>query len=65
MTNRKLKDGTIVSELQEPITLSVKTKCPDKWLLIDRETGEAYVPYNTSGSLQWKKVYSAEWDINA
>jgi hypothetical protein len=65
MTNRKLKDGTIVAELQEPITISVKTKCPDKWLLIDRETGEAYVPYNTPGSLQWKKVYNAEWDINA
>ena len=30
------------SELQESITLTVKTQCPDKWLLIDRETGQIY-----------------------
>ena len=26
----------------KPITLQVKTKSPEKWLLIDRETGQAY-----------------------
>jgi hypothetical protein len=26
----------------EPITLIVKTKRPEKWLLVDRETGAAY-----------------------
>jgi hypothetical protein len=26
----------------EPITLIVKTKRPEKWLLVDRETGTAY-----------------------
>jgi hypothetical protein len=26
----------------EPITLNVKTKRPEKWLLIDRETGQVY-----------------------
>jgi hypothetical protein len=30
------------NELQKPITLTVKTKSPDKWLLIDRETGQVY-----------------------
>lgn len=65
MKFRKLKDGTSVQELQTATTLTITTKCPDKWLLIDRETGEAYVPYNTPGSLQWKKTYSAKWDIDA
>jgi hypothetical protein len=26
----------------DPITLIVKTKRPEKWLLVDRETGTAY-----------------------
>jgi hypothetical protein len=29
-------------EFDKPIDLIVHTKCPDKWLLIDRETGEIY-----------------------
>ena len=30
------------SELKKSIILTVKTKSPDKWLLIDRETGQVY-----------------------
>ena len=62
---RKLKDGTFAIELSESQILTIKTKCPEKWLLIDRETGEAYVPYNTKGSMQWKKIFNAEWSIDA
>jgi hypothetical protein len=29
-------------EFKKAIDLVVHTKCPDKWLLIDRETGEIY-----------------------
>jgi hypothetical protein len=29
-------------EFDIPIELIVYTKCPEKWLLIDRETGEIY-----------------------
>jgi len=29
-------------ELIEPIDLVVHTKSPEKWILIDRETGETY-----------------------
>ena len=29
-------------ELDMPITLKVYTKCPEKWMLIDGETGEVY-----------------------
>jgi hypothetical protein len=65
MNKRILQDGREVHELQSPTTLTIKTKCPAKWLLIDQETGEAYVPYDTSGTMQWKKVYKAEWSIDA
>jgi hypothetical protein len=36
---KKIKD---FKEFDKPIDLIVHTKCPDKWLLIDRETGEIY-----------------------
>jgi len=57
---RKLLDDTEVEELADPITLNITTKCPGKWLLADKETGEVYVPYTTPGNLQWKKI--ATWD---
>lgn len=53
---RKLVDGTTVPELAQATTLSIKTKCPAKWLLVDRETGEVYEAYSTPGPLQWKQV---------
>jgi hypothetical protein len=53
---RKLLDGNEVPELDEPKILTVKTKCPEKWLLIDLETGERYTGYGTDGSLDWKKL---------
>lgn len=53
---RKLQDGTEVVELDKPKILTIKTKCPEKWLLIDLETGERYTGYNTDGSQDWKKV---------
>jgi hypothetical protein len=62
---RKLKDGTEVAELDQIVELKVTTKCPDKWLLIDRETGEAYIAYSTTGKHQWKKLYNAEWTVGA
>lgn len=65
MNTRKLKDGTSVEELAEAIELKITTKCPSKWLLIDRETGEAYTAYSSPGKNQWKKIYNAEWTIDA
>lgn len=53
---RKLLDGKEVQELAEPKTLVVKTKCPEKWMLIDLETGERYLGHHTDGSQDWKKV---------
>jgi hypothetical protein len=56
MKTRRLQDGSNVPELAEPKTLQVYTKCPEKWLLIDLETGERYTGYGTDGTQNWKKV---------
>jgi hypothetical protein len=57
---RKLLDGTVAQELKKTKTLTIKTKCPGKWILVDKETGEVYTPYETDGLSQWKKI--ATWD---
>lgn len=51
---RKLIDNTEVKELDTPKTLTVKTKCPEKWLLIDMETGQHYRGMITEGKWDWK-----------
>ena len=56
MKTRKLQDGTEVLELAEAKVLTIKTKCPEKWLLIDLETGERYTGHITDGINDWKKV---------
>lgn len=55
---RKLKDGTYVDELIEPITLTVYTRCPEKYMLVDMETGQKYVGRLTKGKSSWKKIKS-------
>ena len=35
---KQIKFKTILKS----VNLHVKTKCPEKWLLIDRETGQVY-----------------------
>lgn len=56
MNTRQLKNGTHIVELDIPIVLTVKTKCPEKWILIDQETGEVYTGYTTAGKNSWKKL---------
>lgn len=53
---RKLVDGSEAVELDEAITLTVRTKCPEKWMLVDKETGEVYIGYATPGKNSWRKV---------
>jgi hypothetical protein len=53
---RKLKDGSEVAELDEAKILTVKTKCPEKWLLVDLETGEHYTGHVSEGKNSWKKI---------
>jgi hypothetical protein len=51
---RKLIDGTVVNELESPVTLTVYTKCPRKWILVDQETGVGYEGYETDGKNSWR-----------
>jgi hypothetical protein len=53
---RKLLDGREVPELKEPKVLTIKTKAPEKWLLLDLETGERYTGHTTDGKNDWKKL---------
>ena len=39
---RKLQDGTSVPDFDIKLELKVVTKCPQKWKLIDMETGQVY-----------------------
>lgn len=53
---RILLDGSEVQELPEAKILTVKTKCPEKWKLIDLETGEQYIGHATEGKNSWHKL---------
>lgn len=58
MKTRTLLDGNDVPELDQPVTLEVYTKCPQKWMLIDLQTGERYIGHSDpdAGPSDWKKV---------
>lgn len=47
------RDSFEFNETEDPVTLSIITKCASKWLLIDRETGQVYVG-NENG--YWDKL---------
>ena len=53
---RKLLDGTEVQELEEAKLLTIYTKCPEKWRLVDMETGEMYIGRDTDGRQNWRKM---------
>lgn len=54
---RKLLDGSVVDELEFAVTLNIKTKCPEKYKLIDLETGEEYIGQH-GNKYDWKKIKS-------
>jgi len=41
-TTRELLDGEEVKVHEEIVDLSIHTRVPDKWILIDMETGQVY-----------------------
>jgi hypothetical protein len=59
MKSRKLLDGKKVKELERAITLKVYTKCPNKYKLIDMETGDIYIGIDNPNS-NWQKVLDNE-----
>ena len=57
MKSRKLLDGTTVKELEEDTELLIRTLCPNKYKLIDMETGEEYLGNLPEDSKwHWKKI---------
>ena len=57
MKTRKLLNGTEVPELDVAVTLAITTKCPDKWTLIDNETGQMYTGHlDPSLGNPWRKI---------
>lgn len=57
MNTRTLIDGKEVQDFDTAITLEVYTKCPEKWMLIDMQTGEKYIGQLPSDTNQyWSKV---------
>jgi len=54
---RKLLSGENVEELDSAIDLTIHTKCPEKWLLIDLETGQEYIGSKKPNLYgKWKRV---------
>ena len=51
---RKLKNGGKAEELDLPINLIIKTKCPTKWIIEDLETGQRY---KASGQTEVGKMF--------
>lgn len=59
---RKLLDGTEAQELSEAVELIIKTKCPNKYKLVDLETGEEYIGNRPDEhKMYWKKVKDARY----
>lgn len=54
-TPRVLQNGALVPETKEPVTAIVKTRCPTKWELHDKETGQVYIMNHVQSELhnQW------------
>jgi hypothetical protein len=40
---RKLINGDSAEEFDYAVDLTIHTKCPSKWLLVDLETGQKYI----------------------
>jgi hypothetical protein len=60
MKTRLLQNNSEVEELDFPLILEIKTRCPEKWTLIDNETGEKYQGTNSIEKYrQWRKISNA------
>ena len=54
---RELQNGVNVYQLDEPVTLTVYTKCPMKYKLVVRETGEEYIGQDPNkNDYSWNKI---------
>jgi hypothetical protein len=57
MKFRKLLNGGEAVELETAVDLTIHTKCPEKWLLIDLETGQEYIGSEKPNLYgKWKRI---------
>ena len=57
MKQRKLLNGELVEELEKAVDLTIHTKCPEKWKLIDMETGQEYIGSEKPNLYgKWKRI---------
>ena len=61
--SRTLQNGETAQELDIPVILTIRTRCPEKYLLIDQETGEVYTPHITPGTNQWRKIAQGDLEF--
>lgn len=60
---RLSKSGVEIGEANFPTVLLVNTKAPNKYLLIDRETGQVYQGKNPGGidkDLSWLYIHTLD-----
>ena len=57
---RTLVSGKEVPDLGRVVNLSILTKCPEKWKIVDMETGQEYIGQKPIGGekqvVHWKKI---------
>lgn len=57
MKQRKLLNGELVEEFEKAVDLIIHTKCPEKWKLIDMETGQEYIGSEKPNLYgKWKRI---------
>jgi hypothetical protein len=53
----RIYQGAEVEEYTKAIDLTIHTKAPGKWLLIDLETGQEYIGSSTTNSYgKWMRI---------
>lgn len=50
---RALRDGTVVPELPDQVTITIETRVPEKWVAIDCETGDLW---HASENGKWRRA---------
>lgn len=53
---RLLQDGSVSCDVSEPVTATLITKNPGKWVLLDKETGVEYRPIGGDITHQWERI---------
>jgi hypothetical protein len=61
----RLYQGSQVEEFNEAVDLTIHTKAPGKWLLIDLETGQEYIGSDVPTKYgRWRRIKDRHPSIN-